>query len=207
MSLLEKYQRVRNTFSYSIQSSQGNERNDFTGDEIGSFQVEIPPYPFPENQQSKLGIFTLESFYFTSQGIDDYVSGGVNGLPANSLDDISGFYVEINGLGLRPQLYTTNRIGNLRSNKMFPIMNQYGRIRRFSDGADPPVYTNDFARVNSGGECGKEVICSNPSGSVLQVNVYSMDDGEIISDQAGLDSIINFKIEMLPDDFQEREMN
>jgi hypothetical protein len=75
---------------------------------LDRFKLDIPPYPFPENQQSKLGIFTLESFYFTSQGIDDYVSGGVNGLPANSLDDISGFYVEVNGLGLRPQLYTTN---------------------------------------------------------------------------------------------------
>mgnify|MGYP003116688194 CR=1 FL=1 len=207
MSLLEKYQRVRNTFSYSIQSSQGTERNDNTGDDIGKFQLDIPPFPFPENQQSKLGIFTLESFYFTAQGIDEYISSGANGLPANSLEDISGFYVEINGLGLRPQLYTTNLGGNLRSNKMFPIMNEYGRIRRFSDGADPPVYTNDFARVNSGGESGKEVICSNPSGSVLQVRVYSMDDGELIADQDNLESIINFKIEMLPDDFQEREMN
>lgn len=207
MSLLEKYQRVRNTFSYSIQSSQGKERSDLSGDELGQFQIEIPPFPFPENQQSKLGIFTLESFYFTAQGIDEYISSGAGGLPANSLDDVSGFYVEINGLGLRPQLYTTNLSSSLRSNKMFPVMNEYGRIRRFSDGATPPVYTNDFARVNTGGMCGKEVICSNPSGSMLQVKVYSMDTGEIILDQANLDSVINFKIEMLPDDFQEREMN
>lgn len=205
MSLLEKYQRIRNTFSYSIQSSQGGERSDSTGDLIGKFQIEIPPFPFPENQQSKLGIFTLESFYFTSQTDAIYVSGGDDGLPANSRYDISGFYVEINGLGLRPQLFTTAVNGALRSNKIFPIINEYGKKRSVSDGADPPDITYDYSKRLAGGNCGKEVICSNPSGSMLQVKVYSMDTGDIIADQ-GIDSVINFKIEMLPDDFQEREM-
>ena len=41
---------------------------------------------------------------------------------------------------------------------------------------------------------------------MLQVKVYSMDSGDLITDQP-IDSIINFKIEMLPDDFQDREMN
>jgi hypothetical protein len=207
MSLLEKYQRVRNTFSYSVQSSMGTDRSDLTGDELGQFQIEIPPFPFPENQQSKLGIFTLESFFITAQNLSEYVSSGIGGLPDNSIYDISGFYVEVNGLGLRPQIYTTNLASTLRSNKMFPIINEYGRARRFSNGADPPVYTDDYARVTSGGKCHKEVICSNPSGSVLQVKVYSMDTGQLILDQDNLDSVINFKIEMLPDDFQEREMS
>ena len=196
MSLLEKYQRVRNTFSYSIQSSQGVDRGDGSGDDIGKFQIDIPNVPFPENQQSKLGIFTLESFYFTSQTTGVYVSAGANGLPANSDYDVSGFYVEINGIGLRPQIFTTNLSSNLRSNKMFPIINEYGIERKASTGE----------RVVAGGESHKEVICSNPCGSVLQVKVYSMDDGELISEQA-LDSIINFKIELLPDDFQERDMD
>ena len=200
MSLLEKYQRVKNTYSYSIQSSQATERNDSTGDSIGSFQITIPPFPFPENQQSKVGIFTLESFFITAQSESAYVSSGDKGLPSNSDDDISGFYVEINGLGLRPQLLTTNINDNLRSNKMFPVINEYGSMRKDSKGAI------NMSRVNSGGYCGKEVICSNPSGSVLQVKVYSMDDGEVISDQNSLDCVLNFKIEMLPDDFQEREM-
>lgn len=205
MSLLEKYQRVKNTFSYSIQSSAGVDRNDSTGDDIGSFQIDIPPYPFPENQQSKVGIFTLESFFFTSQTDNLYVSGGDDGLPANSRYDISGFYVEINGLGVRPQLYTTGLNLGLRSNKLFPVMNEYGKKRSVSDGATPPEITYDYSKRLAGGYCGKEVICSNPSGSMLQVKVYSMDTGDLIADQ-GIDSIINFKIEMLPDDFQEREM-
>mgnify|MGYP003144503583 CR=1 FL=1 len=200
MSLLEKYQRIRNTFSYSIQSSQATALEDASGDDIGSFQILIPPFPFPENQQSKLGIFTLESFFFTGQGEDIYVSSGASGLPANSNQDCSGLYVEVNGLGLRPQILTTNLNANLRSNKMFPVVNEYGTMRKDSKGAI------DMARVNCGGYSGKEVICSNPCGTTLQVKVYSMDDGELIADQ-GLDSIINFKIEMLPDDFQEREMN
>jgi hypothetical protein len=199
MSLLEKYQRVRNTYSYSIQSSQATALADGSGDDIGSFQIVIPPFPFPENQGSKLGIFTLESFFFTGQTDAIYVSSGANGLPANSDFDCSGLYVEMNGLGVRPQILTTNLNANLRSNKMFPIINEYGKRRE----TDTEVF--DSNRVVCGGYSGKEVICSNPSGSTLQVKVYSMDDGEIISDQ-GIDSIINFKIEMLPDDFQEREI-
>tara|TARA_R110000824_G_scaffold113091_1_gene262665 strand:+ start:8550 stop:9140 length:591 start_codon:yes stop_codon:yes gene_type:complete len=196
MSLLEKYQRIRNTFSYSIQSSAGVDRNDGSGDELGSFQIRIPNVPFPENQASQLGIFTLESFYFTSQTTGIYVSAGANGLPANSDYDISGFYVEINGLGLRPQFYTTAVEAELRSNKMFPIINQYGTERKAS--------TSE--RVVAGGVSNAEVICSNPCGSVLQVKVYSMSDGELIGEQA-LDCVINFKIELLPNDFQEREMS
>ena len=197
MSLLEKYQRVRNTFTYSIQASPGVDRNDDTGDNIGSFQIDIPPFPFPENQASRLGIFTLESVFFTSQTDTVFISGGKNGLPANSDFDISGFYVEVNGIGLRPQLLTTNLASNLRSNKMFPIINRYGLGRGVA---------GDSQRVVAGGVSGAEVICSNPCGSVLQVKVYNMADGLLISEQTGLDCIINFKIEMLPDDFQEREM-
>lgn len=203
MSLLEKYQRIKNTFSYSIQSSAGISRSDDSGDDIGKFQLDIPPYPFPENQQSKLAIFTLESFYFTSQTDALYVSGGDDGLPANSDYDISGFYVEINGLGLRPQLFTTAVINGLRSNKMFPIMNEYGRRRKRGN---TPDIEYDYAKRVCGGECNKSVICSNPSGCMLQVKVYSMDTGQLIADQ-GLDSVINFKIEVLPDDFQDREMD
>ena len=199
MSLLEKYQRIRNTFSYSIQSSQAQALADGSGDDIGSFQIVIPAFPFPENQQSKLGIFTLESFFFTGQTDAIYISSGTGGLPANSDFEASGFYVEINGLGLRPQILTTNLNSNLRSNKMFPVINEYGKRRE----TDTVVFQNN--RVNSGGFSGKEVICSNPCGTTLEVKVYSMDDGELISHQ-GLDSIINFKIEMLPDDFQEREI-
>jgi len=203
MSLLEKYQRIRNTFSYSIQSSGGINRNDGSGDEIGKFQLNIPPFPFPENQQSKLGIFTLESFYFTAQTDALYISGGDDGLPVNSDYDISGFYVEINGIGIRPQLFTTAINNGLRSNKIFPVINEYGRRRKRGNAPDTEY---DYAKRVCGGECNKSVICSNPSGSNIQVKVYSMDTGELIAEQ-GLDSIINFKIEMLPDDFQDREMN
>lgn len=204
MSLLEKYQRIRNTFSYSIQSSQGIERTDGTGDEIGKFQIEIPNVPFPENQQSKLGIFTLESFYFTSQNETIYISNGPTGLPEEDGTDyefdVSGFFVEVNGLGVRPQLFTTAKDSKLRSNKIFSIINEYGK-RRMND---TDVFEGN--RVVCGGECNKSVICSNPTGSTLQVKIFSMDSGEQIADQ-GIDSIIQFKIELLPDDFQERDMD
>lgn len=206
MSLLEKYQRIRNTFSYSIQSAQGVLRDDDTGGDIGKFQMEIPNVPFPENQQSKLGIFTLESFYFTAMDDTNYISDGTGGLPENGEYDCSGFFVEINGLGLRPQLFTTGKNSTLRSNKIFPIINEYGRRRKEIAGSPPTTTIFDGNRVNSGGECNKSVICSNPCGTTLQVKVFSMDTGDLIADQP-LDSIINFKIELLPDDFQERDMD
>lgn len=203
MSLLEKYQRVNNTFTYSISSAGGIDRDDGTGDEIGEFQIEIPPVPFPTNQQSKLGIFTLESFYFIGQSDDAYVSAGANGQPANTgagRFDISGVYVEINGLGVRGNNFVNAKSNSLRSNKMYTIINEYGRQRLESASSE------DYSRVVSGGRSGVETICSNPCGTTLRVKVFSLDTIEPITAQATIDSVINFKIELLPDDFQEREM-
>ena len=187
MSLEEKYSRVSNTYYYSIQCNEGDD--DF--DDIGSFRITIPPFPFRENQASQVGIFTLESFYITGQTEADYVGQATGGLPADSDYDVSGFYVEINGIGLRPQLYTTNLNARLRSNKMFPVINEYGSRRKAGD------ESHISSRVTSGGYCNKEVICSNPSGSVFHVKVYSMDSGDKLTSTT-LDAIINFKIEMLP---------
>ncbi len=189
MSLEEKYARVSNTYTYSIQSSQADD--DF--DDVGSFRITIPPFPFRENQSSQLGIFTLESFFITGQTENDYVGSIDGGAPADSNFDVSGFYVELNGLGLRPQLYTTGLSRNLRSNKLFPIINEYGQHRK--SGADPHI----SGRVSAGGFVNKEVICSNPSGSVIHVKVFSMDSGDKLT-STSLDAIINFKIEMLPDE-------
>ena len=189
MSLEEKYARVSNTFTYSIQSSQADD--DF--DDVGSFRITIPPFPFRENQSSQLGIFTLESFFITGMTENDYVGQTTGGAPADSNFDVSGFYVELNGLGLRPQLYTTGLSRNLRSNKLFPIVNEYGQHRK--SGADPHI----SGRVTAGGFVNKEVICSNPSGSVIHVKVFSMDSGDKLT-STSLDAIINFKIEMLPDE-------
>ena len=197
MSLLEKYQRVRNTFNYSIASAAGLDRGDATGDEIGEFQILLPNIPFPENQASQLAIFTLESFHFISQTDTAYVSAGVCGLPANSNFDCSGFYVEVNGLGVRGNMLTTATALTVRSNKMFPIVNSFGLGRGVA---------GDSQKIICGGDSNTEVICSNPAGSTLQVKVYSMDTADLIQPQAGLDSIINFKIELLPNDFQSAEM-
>jgi hypothetical protein len=188
MSLEEKYSRVSNTYSYSIQCNEGDD--DF--DDIGNFRITIPPFPFRENQASQVGIFTLESFYITGQTEADYVGQATGGLPADSDYDVSGFYVEINGIGLRPQMLTSfTGDSGIRSTKMFPIINEYGSRRKAGD------ESHISSRVTSGGYCNKEVICSNPSGSVLNIKVYSMDSGNQLTSTT-LDAIINFKIEMLP---------
>lgn len=190
MSLEEKYTRVANTYSYSIQANEGDA--DF--EDIGSFRITIPPFPFKENQSSQVGIFTLESFFVTGQTEAQYVSAIDGGEPTSNDYDVSGFYVEINGLGLRPQMLTSfTGDAGVRSTKMFPVINEYGSRRKADDDS------HISSRVTSGGYCGKEVICSNPSGTVLHVKVYSMDSGDKLTSSA-LDCVINFKIEMLPDE-------
>ena len=202
MSLLDKYQRVLNTYEYSIQSSQGIDRDDGSGDGIGDFQILIPPFPYPTHQQSKVAIFTLQSFHFISQSATQYVSGGANGLPASSDYDISSFYVEVNGIGIRPQNYTSGKSLSLRGCKNFLVVNTIGGVHRASGGGAGSISEH----VSAGGDCGVESICSNPVGSTLRIKVFSGDTGDLIADNANLDSIIRFKIELLPDDFQEREM-
>jgi hypothetical protein len=76
---------------------------------------------------------------------------------------------------------------------MFPVINEYGSRRKADD------ESHLSSRVSSGGFVNKEVICSNPSGSVLHVKVYSMDSGDKLTSTT-LEAIINFKIEMLPDE-------
>lgn len=190
MSLEEKYARVSNTYTYSIQCNEGDDEFE----DIGSFRITIPPFPFRENQSSQLGIFTLESFFITGMTENDYVGQTTGGAPADSNFDVSGFYVEINGIGLRPQMLTSfTGDSGIRSSKMFPIINEYGSHRK--SGANPHI----SGRVTAGGFVNKEVICSNPSGSVLHVKVYSMDSGDKLTSST-LEAIINFKIEMLPDE-------
>ena len=103
--------------------------------------------------------------------------------------------MELNGIGIRPQNYNTNLNENLRGSKSFMVLNPNGNRRK----------TDFDNRVNSGQELNIECVCSNPTGSNISVKVYGLSDGELITDQA-MDSVINFKIELLPNDFQEQDM-
>ena len=55
------YDRVRNTYHYVINSRKGP--NQSGKNTLNSFEMEIPPFPFPEHQGSQIGILKVNSFY------------------------------------------------------------------------------------------------------------------------------------------------
>jgi len=111
--LAEKVSRLRNTYHYTIESDQGS-----PDDEIGDFEILIPPFPYPEHQGSQLAIFTLESFHITGQNATQRV-------PAVGYDT-SGFYVILGGLGLRGQSFLNTKAKTLKPQRAFFVPNTYG---------------------------------------------------------------------------------
>jgi len=188
MSLITKYESLRNTYYYAVESDQGIGDND----ELGQFELLIPPFPFPEHQRGQSAIFTLTDFFITGMTATARVSSGAAGGATATKQDISGFFVEINGLSLRPQNHNTFLSTNIRATKSFMVLNRYAK-------------NNDG--INGGQSClaGQEdieesVICGNPSGEQFRIKVYSLDTGDLITDQSTLKSVIKFKIELLPAD-------
>lgn len=187
MSAKELWLRKKNTINFSVQSAFGEDAND----DIGNFEFLIPPAAFSTNQSSQYGLFTLKEFYFISQDADDRVGSFNNAVPPVPLADISGFYVEISGLGLAPQVATITN-GRLRvATNQFAVFNE-GGIGDLAAAAN-----GYFKRISGGQYNGSSVACSNPMGTSIHVKVYSMDDGNLIPANNDLDAVMTFEIEML----------
>ena len=183
MSVKEYVERLRNTRTFTFDSTCGNNGGG-VNDDIGNFDCFIPPHPFPQNVISSRGIFKMKSFYVTSQSATERVS------ESTTFDD-SGFFVQINGLGLNQGVLANARSCGIHS-QAFPIYNKDGG----SDNTKSLLYQR-----NSGGDCNcEDVLCSNPYGTIVNVKVFSMDgDGTPITANVDLGSIITFSIELIPD--------
>jgi len=187
MSSKELWLKKKNTINFSVQSAFGEE----IADDIGNFEFLIPPASYSTNQSSQYGIFTLKEFYFISQDETDRVGDYNAAVPPAPVADISGFYVEINGLGLAPQVATITN-GRLRvATNQFAIFNT-GGIGDLTAAAN-----GYFKRISGGQYNGSSVACSNPMGSVIRVRVYNMDDTSLIANNPRLDAVMTFEIEML----------
>ena len=202
------YDRVRNTYHYVINSRKGQGP---AGQNVTHrFGMDLPPFPYPEHQGSQIGIFKLNSFHVCHCDEIDRVpmpqGGGLF-----KFGDTSGFYVIINGLGLRGQVFSNAKsnpvhgagVGNaavpavLNQMNSFWIPNKYGKKKLvYSTDADAPA-GGDF-NVLSGGYSKKEVICSNPAGSRISVEVIDADTGVAISDDSDLYCVLDFSIEVIP---------
>ncbi len=108
-------------------------------------------------------------------------------------NDIGGFYVIINGLGIAPTMATALN-SNLRlANSSFPIINKYAIAN-----LGAPALTNSyFNRLAGGMYEGGSVACSNPMGSFVDVRVVRMEDGVQLANNNQLDAVITFDIELL----------
>jgi hypothetical protein len=176
------YLRKKNTFRYSIKSSDGN-----TKDNSGEFNFQIPPLN-GTNKDSQYCLFRFNSFYTMNE---ECANAGDR--PSNSLQyDIPAFFVEINGLGLSPNNFNTNLNARLRGSNIFFIQNTLGLTN------DNGLLGNGDYQVLCGGEYEKsEVVCSNPSGTSINVIVRDALTDAIIPNSVDIVSVLNFEIELL----------
>ena len=181
-----KYNSLLNTYSYTFESGCGDTGNG-SNDDIGNFDMLIQPFPFPEHNNSQRAIFKLHSLYIGGQ------TKLVGGRASASLDfDIGGFYLIVSGLGLSNNTNTTAKsCGKGRGNSFF-IPN----IDAGSDNAKSSVYQ----KLTGGVYNGPPVLCSNPTGTLLNFQLFDADTDLLVPANANLYSVINFSIELLPEE-------
>tara|TARA_R110002126_G_scaffold87473_2_gene210500 strand:- start:454 stop:1032 length:579 start_codon:yes stop_codon:yes gene_type:complete len=185
--LKQLWLRKKNTFHYSISSLDGE-----LNAEAGKFDFMIPPSPYPEHQGSQYALFKLNSMYVINQNsrlTTDRVSGSLD-------QDLSCFYVSVNGLGIQPSMGSTIQNVRIRGTNTFFIPNE--------NALDNLTNNNQYPRI-SGGKTSTEyeVICSNPSGTSVSIQIFDGESGGAqINDgveDAGEEffTVINFSIELL----------
>ena len=184
--LKQEFLRKKNTFHYSVCSADGA-----TQTAVGKFDFVIPPSPYPEHQKSQYALLKIHSFYIISQGVSNPFQTNER-VSASADFDVSCFYVRIDGLGIQPSLGSTIQTGNIR----------YGTNTFFiaNDGAGADLRQSfQYQRISGGKPDDYEVVCSNPTGSSISVQVFDGEsDGDLIPTGGGdYFSILNFSIELL----------
>tara|TARA_R100001132_G_C3268889_1_gene91206 strand:- start:1269 stop:1862 length:594 start_codon:yes stop_codon:yes gene_type:complete len=187
--LAEKVNRIRNTYHYQIDSGDGlNGRA-----EIGNFDFIIPPFPFPEHNNSQLAIFTFHSFYVCEQSNTQRVDG------QNPNQDVSGFYVMLSGLAVRNRFVSTDNDVPAQAGNGMINQNEFLVLNKYGDGA---TTTSNIYNVLSGGELtqGNESLIGNPAGTSVNCSVQTINGGNDLGDNAFLSSTLQFSIELIPAD-------
>ena len=185
--VMKEYLRKKNTYHYSVHNIDGIEGKVQTGD----FNIRIPPMPFPEHQSSQYCLFKLDSMYVINQtrgaGQEDMTQQ--RRLSRSVEHDLSGFYVEINGLGIQPVIATIPGTTARPSGNSFFILNETA----MADLDKSFQYS-----TNSGGHYhGDSVVCSNPVGAVMNVKIRDAFSANILTDNGNLITVLNFSIEVL----------
>ena len=193
-TIKKEYSRIHNTYHYTIQSNRLVRGGQGVGNTqlSGFFEFDIPPFPFPQHNNSQLGILRIKSFYIVGQDSTDNerTSGAVS-------EDTPAFYVRLRGFGLRPQQYSNNFTGATQTDIFVP--NDYAFCENATDGN-----TRFDLPVNAGcGNLNYEFPISNPAGATCSVQVFYC-GGDLTPNQQiaenGYHSQITFSIELLPEE-------
>ena len=192
----QEYDRLRNTYYYSVESAEGQGDED----EIGRFTFIIPPFPYPEHQGSQRCIFTLTDFYIIGQ-TDEQRKTQTGEPTVAGGEDISGFYLKIQGIGLRNQDFSTALAGGpqLVGTNIFTIPNTFAQVNVLNAGNT--AVTNPDAKALAGaGGLNEARVCSNPVGTNAIFEIFSIDTGVKLTDNANLNTLVKFSIEVVPEE-------
>jgi hypothetical protein len=191
MSAQLEMDRIRNTYYYSITSDDGEQNDD-----IGNFDIQIPPFPQQEHNSASRCIFTLQGLAVGDQvlgqqvGAVPFLSLEVNGLGLNANNYNSTNAIDVGGL---PQLRQTNR---------FLIPNVYEEFESIGTNTANAVVVTTVPTQRLTGSFDLTnpyvLLCSNPVGKHISFRVFD-DQGDQLPANVNLNTIVRFKIEIVPD--------
>jgi len=196
MSAQLELERVRNTYYYQVTSDDGEGRDD-----IGDFEFQFPAYPLSAHNQSQRAIFTLLGVVVGDQ------------VAAAQIGQVALFSLEVGGLGMMGQSYNSTNfaVGGaanfLRNTNRFMVPNVYEEYDsestttvRGAGGAVSDTVSEPVQRLSGNFELNNpySVVCSNPSGLTVNFKLF-LDDGNQVPANAALNTIVLFKIEIVPD--------
>jgi len=203
MSAELEYNRVRNTYYYQLSSKQGQLRA-----EAFDFNFHIPPFRYKEHNDSDRCIFTLQGVVCGDQ------------IVGQQIGQSSYFTLQIDGIGLIGQNFNTtvSQVGGAGANarqmdttemngtNSFLIPNTMEQYDSTSTAVAGPnvgdIFNNVVAQHLTGTFDLKNpyvLICSNPVGKTINFRIRSQ-LGQFLADNVNIQTIVRFKIEIIPKD-------
>jgi len=188
MSAQLEYERLMNTYYYSITSDNGDPR-----DEIGDFSITIPPFPQKKHNESQRAIFKLYGVVLGDQ------------IVAQQVGQTAYFSIEVSGLnGLNNNYNSTNAGGVagalMTTSNRFLIPNLYdvASTQTGPVGGAAVDETIPFNKVSGAYDISNPYCfaCGNPVGQTLSFKLFNA-NGAQIGANANLNTIVQFSIELL----------
>ena len=184
------YKSKLNTYTFTIVSGVN------TSDKLN---LQLPPFPLPTHQRSSLAILKLKEFWVFGQDCNNGTERASGDLTA----DISGFIVSLKGIGLRGTNLNNlqDQGGSILPTTDFVVINKYANVDLV--GGTAP---NERQRCSGNSDLTQEVVCSNPTGTSITIEVRNLDTNNLITPDIFQFSL-RFDVEVLPDEVSRGDIN